>query len=264
MKKKHHKKDEDLLEQTEDLEKSTETALANNNSLDPKLFKKEEQLLLQALEEQTETINSIKADIESARITSTSNRNRNSSNPYTFLFNMYANLTSAQSSKMDIIKTMISVKKLKEELKLKFGKNSNEDEGFQAIANIILNNINNSLSPEDRAHIASGLANSKNDKDVIEEDAEEDEDELKELADQAADKLNYKTEKDLVEDDFSYVCTTSGIILKINKNWEVLEEIDESHEDFENFRIVRHKRTGEIISAMYLPTQTKLEMVEYE
>ena len=226
-------------------------------------FKKEERQLKKSLEEVDETIAMIREDIKNAKIMSNSNRNRNSSSPYTFLYNMYANLLSAHTSKAEHIGKIVQIKKLREELWLKL-KKVNEDAGaddFGKIAAILLKQIETNVRHADNSEQSLLLESNQ---DVVEVDPTEEDGNLDEMADKAAKDLDYRTEHEVEEDDFTYMYDSEGTILKVSKDMEVLEEITEDHPDYGNFRVVYHRKTGKLISITYLPTNTKLELVEYE
>jgi len=176
---------------------------------------------------------------------------------------MYANLITAQNSKNDTIKTLINTKKMKEELQLKIGKQIDNDEDFQNIANIIISKITNNYSPEERIETVSGMAFDKS-KSLSHVEEEDEDSELERLSNEAAEELDYKTEQNIEEDPRYFVCSTEGVIIEVDEEMTPIKEITEEDEEYGDFKIVFHKRSGELISAVYLPKQTRLEIVEYE
>jgi len=206
-------------------------------------FADEMALILGELEALQKDADDISDEIEEKKKAAKQNRSRHGgANPLTYLYNMYANLSSVRGNRIALMTLLVNVKRLIADLTLKDAKAEKDVSAFAGLA----------------AELYARIAGDRESAPALPPGGTPDElDEI--LGERGESAFREMTEDPAGESEGSYVCTTEGEILLVDEDYEVVREV--SGKELADFRVVRAKG-GVVKKALWISGNAELELVE--
>ena len=209
-------------------------------------FTAEMELIIAELEKLQRDAYDISSEITEKKAAAKKNRARHNSgpSPLTYMYNMYANLNNVRGNRISLMTLLVNIKRLIADLSIKDVKVEQDVSKFAGLAAELYARISQDRDPSTEPATDKAA--------VLVADAIEGLDEAGETAYQ-------DLTEDVVEMEGQYVCTDEGVILRVDDDYELLEEV--SGADMNDFRIALN-RDKSVRKATWISGDQELEIVE--